>query len=169
MFEAEILSVMKRIDKALECDYYGLLDVYETPLFDSSVENFRVKQIYNSKFALTYSNAPMLFPYNKYLNRKISELFTEIDISRLIENEILVFDRKDLEDWSSIRRFLSINSSNSIIFQPILSGKQRLIGIAVYMYVDKKDHTKDEENKEYLHSMAARMAPFFRHNIQDFS
>ena len=49
--------------------------------------------------------------------------------------------------------------------QPILTGREFLVGLVVYLYVFEKDHTTDKIDKEYLRSMSARFVNFFRHII----
>ena len=60
---------------------------------------------------------------------------------------------------------MTLNEVNTMIFQPILSSKECLIGIMVYMYVEKKDQSTDNEDKEFLHGKSIRLVKFFHHNI----
>ena len=83
----------------------------------------------------------------------------------MINNEVLIFDRSELLEWSNIRSFMAMNDFQTIIMQPILSGREVLIGLIVYLFIYEKDHSTDKLDKEYLKSMSARFVNFFRHMI----
>lgn len=164
IYESDISSEVRKIKDRLDCDYVGLFDVYETPE-TVECEDIAVGEIMNSKFALSYSTSPKRFNYSEYINKYIHEFFSTDEIKRLISNEIVICHRKDLYEWSPIRQFMTLNEVNTMIFQPILSSKECLIGIMVYMYVEKKDQSTDNEDKEFLHSKSIRLVKFFHHNI----
>lgn len=165
VYDSDVSAEMRRIKDAIGCDYVGLIDIYETPDPEDDTIESRIKVIHDSKFALTYTNAPKKFAYNVYLNKLVKDLFSLDEVRRLVSNEIIICNRKEMYEWSNVRKFMAVNEASTIIFQPVLSGKEYLIGVAVYLYIDYKDRSKDEADKEILHNKSARLVGFLRHNI----
>lgn len=165
--DADVHSVLSVTMKKLNCDYAGLVDFYETPsLIDDGLNHeSNVQRILDSKFAVSYVSDSKKFPYKDFMEKRVLDLLTHECAERLVNNEVLIFDRSDLLEWSNIRSFMSMNDFQTIIMQPILTGREVLVGLVVYLYVFEKDHSKDKLDKEYLRSMSARFVNFFRHVI----
>lgn len=165
--DSDVHSVLSIAMKKVNCDYAGLVDFYETPsmIEDGMNHEFNVKRILDSKFAVSYASDSKKFSYKDYMERHVTELLTHDCAERLVNNEVLILDRSELMEWSNIRSFMAMNDFQTIIMQPILSGREVLIGLVVYLYIFEKDHSTDKTDKEYLRSMSARFINFFRHVI----
>lgn len=165
--DSDVHSVLSVTMKKLNCDYAGLVDFYETPsLIDDGLNHeANVQRILDSKFAVSYASDSKRFQYKDFIEKRVVDLLTHECAERLVNNEVLIFDRCDLLEWSNIRSFMSMNDFQTIVMQPILTGREVLVGLVVYLYVFEKDHTTDKIDKEYLRSMSARFVNFFRHII----
>lgn len=165
--DADVSSVLTVTMKKLKCDYAGLVDFYETPemIEDGLNHEFNVQRILDSKFAVSFASCPKKFSYRDFIEKRVTDLLTRDCAERLINNEVLIFDRSELLEWSNIRSFMAMNDFQTIVMQPILSDREVLIGLIVYLFIYEKDHSTDKLDKEYLKSMSARFVNFFRHMI----
>lgn len=159
--ESDIKEIVSDAIEHIHADYVSVIDVYETPISDEQI----IDKLLKSKFGVSYTTNPEIFPYVKYIDRKVCDAIDNVHLSRLINNEVLFINRTDLYEWAFIRKFMSLSNLNTIIIQPILTNKDSLVGAIIYMY---KEEVKDDQKGfivNYMHTISPRCVRFLRHNI----
>lgn len=159
--ETDVSDILDNSLKSLKADYVGLIDIYESPKDSTST----LDRLARSKFSVSYTNNEKVFPYKTYINKTVISVVNEDELSRLINNEIFFIDRSDLYEWSGVRKFMSVNEIESMIVQPILSGKESLIGCVVYLYRTQFNETLKPSLKNYLHTVSPKCVKLLRHNL----